>query len=51
MGDRGLDLPGYEQGLATAFCEKVFCLNNMREISWLNNYCLLKRIFAPWSSF
>ena len=51
MGGHGLEFPGSEQGLETAFCEKVFCLSNTLEISWLTNYYLLKRIFAPWSSF
>jgi hypothetical protein len=33
MGGRELDLAGSEQGLATAFCEQVSGLSNMREIS------------------
>lgn len=50
MGGRGLDLPASEQGLATAFGEEGCGLSNMQEISWLTNYNLLKKIFAPWSS-
>jgi hypothetical protein len=51
MGGRGLDIPGSEQGPSMALCEQVFGLSNMRGISWLTNYCLLKKIFALWSSF
>lgn len=51
MEARGLDLPRSDQGLATVFCEQIFGLSNTREISWLTNYYLLNRIFAPWSSF
>jgi hypothetical protein len=36
MEGRGLDLPGSEHELETAFCKQVFGLSNMREIPWLN---------------
>jgi hypothetical protein len=37
--------------LNRAFCEQVFVLSNLRVLSWLTNYSLLKRYFAPWSYF